>query len=272
MSSSRKLASPLLRHIALFASISVGCVQLIGLDDDYHASGASPGAASEASSATTGSTSASSGADTSAGSGATGSGGSDAGGAMLLDDMEDGTQAVALPDGSGALGAKWERWNDGTGTLSAPPDGAPNDALIDLLPKPRGDSHRAVHLAGKDFTKWGSAVGIIADRVWDASAWKGLTFWARTDTPSCDYAVQFSDEYTDPKGGICTACYDDPTKPIHFSLDWVQYSIPFEGLHTAGYGMPPRTSLDTTKIYSLYLGVVQGCPFDVWIDDVGLYR
>lgn len=273
MSRSWKLASSLLGAAALLTGLVGGCAELIGLDEPYHdvpKEGGEGGAASASSGSLIASSGMSSASSTSAGGGGDGS--------VLIDDMEDGNTEVTLPDGSSTIHGDWYLYFDPQAepkaVITAPPNGnpdKPNPALYQRLPEARGDSHVGVHFAGKGFRVAGAEIG-IEGAAWDASAFKGMTFWAQTSTPECKYILAIDDKNTEPQAGVCTVCLDPPARPLTLSSNWTQYTIPFDSLHQQGYGMPPETALYTKALYVIIFHVDPGCAFDLWLDDISLYR
>jgi hypothetical protein len=131
----------------------------------------------------------------------------------------------------------------------------------------------------------------------DLTAFSGVTFWARAETPgSRVMLVQFIDVNTDPRGGICqetdsseaatsTYCYNGFGTLIQLSDMFTQYTVDFSQLaQHAGWGYHPPSGADWSQMYSMnfqidlpacsgsaYSMCAGGTPtlsFDVWIDDL----
>ncbi|WP_437750984.1 hypothetical protein [Sorangium sp. So ce1389] len=253
-----------------------GCTTLVGLDDGYHlVEGAGGGASS-----TTGGT---------AGAGAGGDEGSVPEDVDLIDDMEDGDNAI--DEASGRVGY-WYSYNDGTGTQT-PPDSSevpPVGFVPEALTPPRGQSTMAVHTFGSGFTEWGAGVGFALNGPdmglfpYDASAYTGIVFWARLGDAGAATAVKvnISDKSSEPAGGICdesagegepNRCFDHWSYIAPLGTEWALIVIPFAELTRAGSGAEPTAqAVDVAGLYTIDFGFAQGEEFDVFIDDVGFYR
>ena len=190
--------------------------------------------------------------------------------------MEDGAVQVTLPDGSGTIHGEWyvgfDQQNEPKAVLTAPQNGMLT-GLFQKLSEPRADSHVAVHLAGRGFRAPGPGVEVgIGGSAWDASAFKGLTFWARSGAPECRYFVAIGDKNTEEEAGVCTMCWDAFSRALPLTKDWTQYTIPFDSLHQTGYGVPQEEELYTKALYVIFFHVEPGCAFDLWLDDIYLSR
>ena len=134
-------------------------------------------------------------------------------------------------------------YNDGTG-VQTPPTGK----LPDARREKRCESAFALCMTGKGFTKWGAGMGTDLGRVapldagavvadagmgmkspYDASEYKGISFWAKSDMPAALLMrVNFKDKNTAPEGGVCDeaaesgaeACNDDWGKNINLTSEW----------------------------------------------------
>src|SRR5262249_43651433 len=168
----------------------------------------------------------------------------------LIDDMEDGDKY--LDERSGRSGF-WATYNDGTPTGMQTPAPNGNFAMTRISP-PRGSSHFAARTFGCCFTApaqpmlngagWAGMTAVLVNQniatdaasglpVYDASAYRGVRFWARaalTSHPAVHFTVD--DLQTDPKGGQCVDpnCYNRFAKDINFTTDWTLYKILFSDL------------------------------------------
>ena len=73
------------------------------------------------------------------------------------------------------------------------------------IPGGRGSSRFALHTSGGKFTKWGAllAAELSARRCYDASAYAGLTFWAR-GRGSFNVVAKMTQIAPEEYGGSCS--------------------------------------------------------------------
>jgi hypothetical protein len=290
----------MMRAIGVWAVLSLtvlGCAS----DPEQNqgpSSGAMPGAASATAgaSATTGASggpaAAGSGTSSGAGSGTTAGAGGGTGSAGVncsalplpsnADDVvatfEEGTGAVLQV---GGRGGGFYMFNDGTGTQTPPTGMLPPATKTD-----RCGSTYALCMSGKNFMTWGAGMGtdfaptsagmgMGAKQTYDASAYKGVAFWAKSNTATASVRVGFKDKNTAPEGGQCDAmatsgaqaCNDDWGKAISFTNTWQPVTVLFSGLMQAGWGKA-FTAFDSKAVYSIQFQVSQGVDFDLCIDDL----
>ncbi|MGK3960662.1 carbohydrate binding domain-containing protein [Sorangium sp. So ce118] len=200
----------------------------------------------------------------------------------LIDDMEDNDNAI-LAEG-GRVGY-WYTFNDGTAAAkqNPPPDpegtGETPFTMTELAPA-RGQSTTAVRSWGSGFEEWGAGFGFDlnspegAKAAYDASAYTGITFWAKVGAGSIKSAtVMISDPGTDQEGGVCTDECDKWQKTLPLTEEWQQFTIPFVELKQGGWGTPAGTEqIDATQLYSIQFQVGVAPEFDVYIDDLGFYN
>jgi hypothetical protein len=198
----------------------------------------------------------------------------------MIDDMEDPDDAILVADGR--RGA-WFVLNDGTdGGVQSPATGAL--FTMTAIPGGRGASMYAAHTSGQGFTTWSALFGFWVNRrpaqlkqLYDAHAYNALTFWAKTSASDAAkfspfVRVQLPDRNTDPDGQICTAdgsagCSDHFGKSITLANDWTKYTIRFNSLQQAGFGMV-APALDAAHLYGVEFQFPLGSTFDCWIDDI----
>ncbi|XYI03883.1 hypothetical protein ACMHYB_30635 [Sorangium sp. So ce1128] len=258
-----------------------GCTTLAGLDDSYHLVEGAGGA-----SGATGSLSSASAA------GGAGAGGDEAVVPMdveLIDDMEDGDNAI---DEAGGRFGYWYSYNDGTGTQTPPvySEEFPAGFVPEALTPPRGESTMAVHTFGSGFTEWGAGVGFALNGPdmglfpYDASGYSGIVFWTRLGDAGAatTMKVSISDKLSEPAGGICdesagegepNRCFDHWAYTARLGTEWAPIVIPFEELARDGTGAEPTAqAIDRAGLYAIEFRFAQGEDFDVYIDDVSFYR
>jgi hypothetical protein len=280
---------------AVFSLTVLGCAS----DPEQNqgpSSGATPGAAGAAAgaSATTGAsggpaaagsgTSSGAGAAAGAGTGAS-SGGVNCSALPLPSNMDD--VVATFEEGTGAVlqvggrGGGFYMFNDGTGMQTPPPGMLPPAAKID-----RCGSTYALCMSGKNFMTWGAGMGtdfaptsagmgMGTKQTYDASAYKGVAFWAKSNTATASVRVGFKDKNTAPEGGQCdamatmgaAACNDDWGKAISFTNAWQPVTLLFSDMMQAGWGKA-FTAFDNKAVYSIQFQVSQGADFDLCVDDL----
>lgn len=200
----------------------------------------------------------------------------------MIDDMEDNDNAILA---AGGRVGYWYTFNDGSegATQTPPPDpegtGETPFTMTELAPA-RGQSTTAARSWGKGFETWGAGFGFDlsspegAKAAYDASAFTGITFWAKIGAGSVKSAtVMISDPGTDPDGGVCTDECDKWQKTLALTEEWQQFTIPFADLKQGGWGTPAGSEqIDATQLYSIQFQVGVAPEFDVYIDDLGFYN
>src|SRR5579883_952112 len=171
-------------------------------------SGSSGGAGSSGGGASSGATASSSsgGASSSSGAGSSSSSGSSGGvtcqglaaNEELIDDMNNGSPSI--PNVHGRAGS-WQDADDATGASLFPPVGGP------FQMSDTGDPCRllAVRTYGGPFLQWGATVYVGLGAPYNASAYKGVSFWAKAGaSSSTGVRIAFPDKDTDPAGASCS--------------------------------------------------------------------
>ena len=108
---------------------------------------------------------------------------------------------------------------------------------------------------------------------YDASRYRGITFMAKRgkgDGLAQSVRVKIPDGNTDPKGGVCSECYNDFGIDFAVTEEWTRFTVDFADLKQEdGWGDPKPGTLDTSKLYGIQWQVsAAGQSFDLWIDDV----
>jgi hypothetical protein len=185
---------------------------------------------------------------------------------------------------------------------------------MDIAPgNPSCSAAGAFHVKGSGFSAFASLFvdlkprpmvgdGGFGDKMtYDASAYRGISFWAKMSTNVSRVAVKLSDINTDssapphdmadpanPGSNLCTACrciYNpgplncSPYGGDASNLDstWKRFEFAFANMSqdsaNPGYH-PPSNKLDTTKLISLFIWIVPPATsaFEIWIDDVTFVR
>jgi hypothetical protein len=204
-----------------------------------------------------------------------------------IDDMEDGDGFILQKDGRVSI---WYTYDDSTaGTLNPAPD---TMFPMETITEPRcGTSKRAMRVTGIGFSDWGSGFGFslkvammngeYVDTPYDATAARGITFWARKGETSVD-SIRFAvgDQYSNPAGGHCdktvtsgpTACYDAFGSTLMLTEKWQRFTFNFGQLGQRNFGLA-RPTLDVASLTDVQFGVPPAASvFDVWVDDIAFFR
>jgi hypothetical protein len=136
----------------------------------------------------------------------------------------------------------------------------------------------AARVYGGPFTIWGASFGFGLGAPYDASAYSGFTFMARTNASPLVITVQFPDKDTDPAGGLCDPstngpnyCFDHFGSPIMLSPGWTKYTISFGQLRQGGWGRVVP-AFDPSSLRSINFLIPVGARFDVWVDNVAFVK
>lgn len=184
-------------------------------------------------------------------------------------------------------GGGFYMFNDGTG-MQKPPTGGLPDATHVM----RCESTFALCTSGSGFTTWGAGFGTDLGQVakladggmgkktaYDASAYKGVSFWAKSNSASVSVRLSVKDKNTAPEGGVCDAmmtsgamaCNDDWGKSFTFTSDWKPYTLMFSEMRQSGWGAA-YSAFDVKDAYSIQFQVNKGIDFDLCIDDLAFVR
>jgi hypothetical protein len=181
-----------------------------------------------------------------------------AGAAPLIDDFEDGDDAIVnLEQRSGFW--RWAREIDAPGTAPA------------LLPVPRPQRTRgnelALHVKGGRLLDWGATVEFtFRPACYDASVYQGVAFLARG--PGRIYvSPREVGVIPSAEGGSCERdCHNPHVIKIDLDGQWRTYQVRWSELRQRGYDKP---ALDASRLHSLaFLIRPEDTPYDVWLDDV----
>lgn len=279
---------------AIVASCA-GCAQIFGFDKEFIIRNDGEGGGGLIA------TSGGPGVGGSGGAGADGSGGSGAGGAggaaegcdllevmpgesldlSLIDDMEDGDIEIPEGDGMRLRSGSWFTYNDLSpmGVQVPDPDHAADLVVALDPPRPGSDGEMAIHTSANDeFTEYGAGVGVHLQTTgyYDASEYRGITFWARVEEGSSRLlVVTLTDRQVLPEGGKCGGegqppCHDPFHTTVTLSTEWKDFKVPMACLAQSGFGVFP--SLLVTELESISFSFAASKAFDIWIDDVHFYK
>ncbi len=187
------------------------------------------------------------------------------GGALLIDDFEDGDQFINATAG---LSGSWYTTSDGTPGFLDPPAGT------DLVPASVGaaGSTRSGHVLGGGFTDWGAALAVSLNAYgcsYDASQESGLAFYAKG---SGSVTLSIATRQTVPisEGGTCqTDCYDNFALTLLLGSNWTSYAFPWSALHQSGWGAP--AALVPGQLKYVQFGFAANSYFELYVDNMSFY-
>ena len=188
----------------------------------------------------------------------------------LIDDLNDGDRFI--PSVSGRAGA-WTGSHDSSPNSKMYPD--PSTGFV---PSDSGDACRklAAYTYGSGYVLWGANVWVGLGSPYNASKYKGISFWAKIDAGTSSVVrVAFPDKDTQPDGNVCqtsvssgpTACYDHYGYRETLTSTWTKYTISFSQLAQENWGHA-GTAFDPSTLYEILFQIPVGANFGVWIDDI----
>lgn len=181
-----------------------------------------------------------------------------AGGDPLIDDFEDGDDAVLPLEGRAGFW-RWAREIDAPGTAPA------------LMPLPRPGASRAnrlaQHVKGAQLEDWGATIQFnFLPGCYDASNYGGLSFQARGPgriyvSPREVSVIPIAD------GGTCVSdCYNPHVTKVDLDGTWRSFRVHWSELRQRGMGKP---ALDPRRLHGIAFMIrAEDTPYDVWLDDV----
>lgn len=183
----------------------------------------------------------------------------------LLDDMEDGNQAIPVRNGRTG---QWYPFQDMYGTKVWE-----NSAI----PGQRGALSRyAQHTTGSGYTLWGSGIGFdlyvdsAGKNIYDASAYAGITFWARSATAMM-LTVAFPDANTTALPDAirrCTQCDHHWVSAVQMTTEWKRFTVQWADLQLEGGTTPVPAAFASHELVSIQFRVGTNAVYDYWVDDV----
>jgi hypothetical protein len=194
----------------------------------------------------------------------------------LVDDFEDGDDVIME---RGNRMGYWYTYKDLSGGSLMPDEGTP--VMPDVMPG-ANDTYRAMRFTGGGFTIWGAGMGFQfnkymneAPNAYNLSGYTGLVFQGKGTVP-IRVTVGVPEVLPPSEGGTCvenatmTYCHDAHGMSVNLTKEWRQYKIPFARLRQEGYGKP--ATWDATQVIAVGFDVGPLNRFEVFIDDVGLYK
>jgi len=219
---------------------------------------------------TTGDAGTTGGGATTGSAGTTGSGGSSSS-LEMIDNLEDNDRQIIVVNGRQG---PWHSFNDTNGGNIQPPLGTGFVATAGGA----NNTAYAVHATGSNYQFGGVGFDLnnstttpeaMQSQAYNASAYNGLTFWAKgSGTLRVEFAMR-SFVPTD-RGGSCTSncwnVYGANTPSL--SSNWTQITIPWSGMQREQGGTSP--AFNASELMSVSFKA--GGTFDFWIDEVAFTR
>ncbi|MBN2196334.1 MAG: hypothetical protein JW751_26205 [Polyangiaceae bacterium] len=200
----------------------------------------------------------------------------------LVDDFE--TIDTHIEEVSGRSGY-WYTYRGGGDGVITPDQG--EDVRPGTLPAGSG-SGRGLHVTCTEpFTDWGGGFGFKladGDPYAGLADYAGVTFLVRSGVgygdphPNLDFRVLITDIVKTNDGGTCppsghTAdeCDNAHQQSLEVTADWTRVTLAFANLRQeTGWGY--QVDFDPSHALAMQIQAGVGDTFDVWIDDVELYR
>lgn len=188
------------------------------------------------------------------------------GGAVLIDDFEDGD---ALVSSNAGMSGAWFTIQDGTnGVLASPARG-------DIVPAHVGarGSARSLYISAYGFSLWGAGAAVPLNASgcsYDAAAQYGLTFYAKGNGTVW---VSVATLRTTPAsaGGTCVGngCNDHFQLGFVLSPAWTLRTLPWTSLRQAGWGT--WTTFQPSEILYIQFTVGSNSALDLYLDELSFY-
>jgi len=185
-----------------------------------------------------------------------------------IDDLEH--MGTGLPSRDGRSGG-WYHYNDGTSGMQFP-------VALTVTDEAAVEGTRSIRTYGEGFSSWGAALGLSIradgrgdDCPYDASAYEGITFWARGQDQVFMHVSTVATVPVD-EGGTCasaTLCWDDHGKSILLTDEWTQYTVRWDEVQQAGWGIP--ADFDPSRIVLFHWQDQDASSFDIWVDDLRFF-
>ena len=190
----------------------------------------------------------------------------------LIDDLDDGN--AAIPEISGRRGSWSDVLIDTNGASIVP------DPSVPFFVTDTGDVCRkfAVYVHGLTSIDPGAGAnfGFSLGGPYDASAYTGLSFWAKIDAgTNPPVRVTFPNGDTDPRGAVCStstsdstmACWSHFGRRLTLTTTWTKYTIPFSSLTQDPWGYQ-ASQFNPSTLFSITFAISDTDTFAIWVDSV----
>ena len=215
-----------------------------------------------------------------AGGGTTGgeTGGASTGGAPvapeLIDDCDDGNNQLRLNQERNGY---WSTF--GPTACNNSPTNTMATQFMSAASTGNGTGLKALHFVSQGGDEDSCGVGFDFSKpkaAYDASAYAGVSFGARSASGSQILLVKVATVGTDPMFDFCDdaaepgsgeQCYDHFLAPVTVTATWAEYTVSFEELMQEGWGYVPPDGFDPAEVVGIQWVAKPGTS-DFWIDDV----
>jgi len=106
---------------------------------------------------------------------------------------------------------------------------------------------------------------------YDASAYTGITFWARAQSATTVMVV-LPDVDTDAAGNTCIICDHHYYKPVQLTTNWQRFTVAFSELLLEQGSVPAPVGFKPSGVLSLQFKLVLNQNYDVYFDDVAFMK
>jgi hypothetical protein len=216
-------------------------------------------------------------------------------GVLVIDDFEQVTDPMVAPSISNPpFSGGWYTFDDGSlgqsGPSADPKKETVQDAAVDqphVTFAMRPPSAHALHMVGGPYTgSWGSGVQgqLQGGSPFDASAYRGIVFWARKSNAAAASSLRVALTTIDDTAGPLAKCHSPATPgkadgcgdafgaEVMLRTDWMPYIVSFASLAQTGFGYRPPNGFDQANVLAVDFNNKQGTAFDQWIDDLAFYK
>jgi endoglucanase len=189
----------------------------------------------------------------------------------VVDDGEDGNNQVIVQKGRSGY---WYTFVDKAGSSILPTAGDQGGTFT-MAAGGASASAMAAHMTGKigmgSVVFAGMGLNFTDPKgAYDASAYKGIAFWAKKGEGTGKVRLKVPDTDTDPDGKVCTECFNDFGADLELSSEWAKYVVPFSTMkQMPSWGSPRPPAVIPSKLYGVqFQANTPGASFDIWVDDL----
>ena len=189
----------------------------------------------------------------------------------LIDDLNDGDRFI--PSVNGRAGASFDSHDSSPGGKMYP------DPNTGFSPTDTGDSCRkfAAYVTGSGYVLWGADLWFGLGSPYDASKYKGISFWAKIDAGTSSVCALPSRTRTRSRKATCARPTSRQGRPLATTTTVIALTlVPRRGPSTPWPSVNlPKKAGDTPEVHSTHRVSTKSCsrspwalPFGIWIDDV----
>lgn len=181
----------------------------------------------------------------------------------LIDDGEDSNSRIRSHQGRSGY---WSTFDESC-VLSPTSSSSP---FMSAVTEGTGSGSFALHFVASGGAENGCGVNLELTsnpvEPYDASAYSGIAFGARSETGEQIVSFRIVLAATDPRFELCEVCYDHFRIDVELSTTWQEFTVPFASLAQAGWG-DPVDAVDPAALVGIQWVAPPG-DADFWLDDV----